>query len=246
MLSYELPLEASHRGAKAILALKTVNHRGVDAGFSNRAAVEIADLPEPPSDLQATLTEHAVELRWNPSAQSAFGGAAPAVDEYEVYRSEAGATGPARLLAATTDPSYDDRTFTFGTRYIYAIRAAARSGSSVARTPESNRVEVAAVDTFPPAAPQSLRVIPVRGAAELAWSPNTEADLGGYNLYRSDGGDFIRLNAELLGVPLYRDASRQPSVEYQYRVTAVDHSGNEGPPSQVVAARDGLDPASGM
>lgn len=235
-LTYEMPLGASQRGTRGRFAVKAVNHREMDGGFSNLASVEIADLPEPPSDLQATLTEPAIQLRWSPSGQSAFGGPAPAIDGYEVYRSETGSSAPAQLLATTPTASFEDNTFTFGARYVYSVRAFARRGESTARTPESNRVEITAVDRFPPAAPQNLRAVAVPAAVELAWSPNGEPDLAGYNVYRSEDSQFTRLNSELLVLPLYRDTTVSAGGEYRYEVKAVDRNGNEGIASARVAA----------
>lgn len=236
VINYDLPLEDFQRGMKAVFAVKAITQRGKDSGFSNLAAVEIADLPEPPADLRVTLSETAVGLAWSPAGRSAFGGPAPAADGYEVYRSDSSTFAPARLLATAETPSYEDKTFQFGVSYVYSVRAFARRGDSTARTPESNRVELAAVDRFAPAAPQNLRAIPVPGAVELAWSPGEESDLDGYNLYRSDGGSFVRANSNLLPLPLYRDATVRAGVEYRYEVKAVDQSGNEGPPSEQASA----------
>ena len=241
-LVYELPLEASHRGARAVFAIKAVNHREMDGGISNVVSLEIAELPEPPAELQATLTEPAIQLRWVSPQRSAFDGAASAPEGYEVYRSEADSAGPAQLLATTVDPSYEDLTFAFGSRYVYTVRAIAVRGDSTARTPESNRAEVAAVDRFPPGAPQNLRAIAVPGAIELAWSPNPEPDLAGYHLYRSEEGAFVRLNADLLDLPLYRDTTIQAGRQYRYQVKAVDRAGNEGPPSQEADVRTESEP----
>ena len=235
-ITYELPLDASERGRKALLAVKAINRRGKDAGFSNIAAVEILDLPDPPGDLSAMLTEQAIQLRWTPAQQSAFGGPAPTPDGYEVYRSEAGSTAPAQLLGTADSPSYDDRAFSFGTRYAYTVRAFARRGDSTARTAESNRVEIAAEDRFPPTAPQNLRAVAGPGAVELAWSPNAEPDLAGYYIYRSEGGSFTRLNREMFFLPLFRDSTVQPGTSYRYVVKAVDRAGNEGAASAEAAA----------
>lgn len=230
-LSYELPLDGSQRGAKAVFGVKAINHREQDAGYSNLAAIEIADLPEPPADLRATLTEPAIELHWRSAERSVFGGPAPTPDGYEVYRSEAGSSAPAEVLVTTVDTFYEDTTFSFGSRYVYTVRAISSRGDSTARTPESSRVEIAAIDRFPPAAPQNLRAIAVPGAVELAWSPNAEPDLAGYNLYRSDGGAFVRVNSELLLLPLYRDSTTRAGGKYRYVVKATDRAGNEGPAS---------------
>ncbi|MBI3934331.1 MAG: hypothetical protein HY316_06535 [Acidobacteria bacterium] len=235
-LSYDLPLEASQRGTKAVFAVKAINHREKDAGFSNLATVEITDLPEAPTRLRAILTEPAIQLSWTPAERSAFGGAAPMPEGYEVYRTDAGSPAPAALLATTPSPFYEDTSFAFGASYTYYVRAFARRGESTARTPESSSVEVAAVDRFPPASPQNLRAVPVPGAVELAWSPNAETDLAGYHLYRSAGSNFVRVNAVLLLLPLYRDTNVQAGNEYRYQVKAVDRNGNEGPPSGEASA----------
>ena len=235
-LSYELPLEGSQRGAKAVFGVKAINHREQDAGYSNLAAIEIADLPEPPADLRGTLSEPAIELHWTPAERSVFGGPAPNPDGYEVYRADSATPALPQLLVATSATSYQDQTFAFGTSYIYTVRAVVHGGDSTARTPESNRVEIAAIDRFPPAAPQNLRAIAVPGAVELAWSPNTEPDLAGYTLYRSDGGAFVRLNSELLLLPLYRDSTTRAGGEYRYVVKATDRAGNEGPASEEAPA----------
>lgn len=235
-LSYALPLEASRRGTMGIFALKAVNQREKNAGFSNIASLEITDLPEPPTNLRASLTEPAIELRWTPATRSAFGGPAPTPEGYEIYRADAGSASAPQLLATSKDPSFDDHTYAFGKRYDYSVRAFVRRGASTARTPDSNRVEIAAVDRFPPAAPQNLRAIAIPGAVELAWSPNGEPDLAGYNVYRTANGEFARLNSGLLSLPLYHDSTVQPGVDYRYTVKAVDRTGNEGPASAPATA----------
>jgi hypothetical protein len=68
------------------------------------------------------------------------------------------------------------------------------------------------------------------GKASLSWTPNSEADLAGYSVYRalSDGGAFTRLNAGLLTAPEYEDATVPSGTEtVWYQVTATDDSGNE-------------------
>jgi len=243
-ITHELPLTASQIGARAFFTVKAINHRGMDAGLSSQIAVDIADLPEAPGELQATLTEEAIRLSWRPAGRSAFGGPAPeqgpesAPDQtgYEVYRAEAGSATPAERIGTAPSPSYEDRSFAFGRRYVYKVRAYRRQGDSTAVTPDSGSVEVDAVDRFPPAAPQNLRAIAVPGSVDLAWSPNSEQDLAGYNVYRGEGASPTRLNQALLVIPLFRDSSVTAGTSYRYQVKAVDREGNEGPASEDAAA----------
>lgn len=69
---------------------------------------------------------------------------------------------------------------------------------------------------------------------ELVWTANTEPDLAGYNVYRSDGQTVERINKELARTPIFRDGGAPPGKTLNYHVTAVDLSGNESKASQTV------------
>lgn len=226
---YDVTLNSGNLRQRAFIALKAFNHKGKDAGFSNIASVEILDLPQAPSELRAILTEKAVELSWKTSSLSAFGGPAP-TGGFRIYRAEA--SGELQEIATADNPFYLDSTFEFGHNYRYSVRAFVEQGNSTAVTPLSPTVEVAAIDTFPPSAPRNLRAIAVPGAVELAWSPNDEADLAGYNIYRKNGELFTRLNTELLRIPTYRDTRVAAGDRIEYVVKAADQSGNESAPSE--------------
>ena len=198
-------------------------------------SVRIANLPEPPVNVQAALTEKAVRLTWKSSPQSAFGGSAPPVDGYQVLRQEAGSSAPATVIGESQSPAYDDAAFEFEHRYIYSVRAFVRQGNALATTPPSVPAEVAAADRFPPAAPENLRVVTSPGAVELAWSPNSEPDLAGYNVYRSEESAFTKINPELLRIPIFRDSTVRPGVRYRYQVRASDAKSNESSPSEEVS-----------
>ena len=68
---------------------------------------------------------------------------------------------------------------------------------------------------------------------DIVWSPDTSADLAGYNVYRhEEGGQPEKLNAEPVKTPAYRDAAVQSGKKYFYSVTAVDVRGNESAQSE--------------
>lgn len=238
-ITHTVELEAPRIGQRVWLGVKAINHRHIDAGFSNLVALEVADLPEAPANLTATLTEQAVLLTWSPSPRSVFGGPAPASEpaqeSYEIFRALLGSELPAQRIGTSSAPSFADRDFVFGQRYRYTLRAIARRGDVLAASVFSPAAEVAATDRFPPAAPRNLRAIAVTGAVELAWSPGAEADLAGYNVYRAqtepDAAARVRLHAAPVDIPLFRDMAVRSSASYFYTVTAVDREGNESAPS---------------
>ncbi len=79
------------------------------------------------------------------------------------------------------------------------------------------------------------------GSAEvgLVWGESTHNELAGYNLYRSaDGGaSFTLLNtAGVISERYLVDSSASNETTYQYKVTVLDHDGNESIASGVVEA----------
>lgn len=84
-------------------------------------------------------------------------------------------------------------------------------------------------DTTPPAAPTGLAATPGDGTVSLAWDPNGEPDLGGYNVFRgtSPGGPYSQLNGALVGTNAFVDGGVTNGTTYYYVVSAVDTSSNE-------------------
>ena len=90
-------------------------------------------------------------------------------------------------------------------------------------------------DVFPPKAPTGLVLIPGGGFGEppsidLSWDANLENDILGYNIYRSTGGEFTKINADPIAVPSFRDLHVEPGQQYTYRVAAIDQRNNESAP----------------
>jgi hypothetical protein len=87
------------------------------------------------------------------------------------------------------------------------------------------------------ASSQSLPRAPARPVAQAAyksivlfWSPNSEADLGGYRVYRSEtsGGPYQLWAAGLTDTTYIDTANIQSGIRYYYVIAAVDTSDNQG------------------
>ena len=95
----------------------------------------------------------------------------------------------------------------------------------------------------PPTAPRTLSASGGSAGVALDWADNTEANLGGYNVYRAAAstGPWARINA---GAPVtaseFTDAFAPTGTSF-YRVTAVDLNGTESAPSAVATATRGSD-----
>jgi hypothetical protein len=89
------------------------------------------------------------------------------------------------------------------------------------------------VSGFELSPPDSVRDLEATGGMDfidLEWTPNSDVDLMGYNVYRSDSldGPFERVTLfPVGGVSYYQDKGLERMTSYFYLVTSVDSSGNE-------------------
>lgn len=72
-----------------------------------------------------------------------------------------------------------------------------------------------------PLAPLNPVVYNSGGANHLTWNANTELDIAGYNIYRSDvsGGPYTKINSTVVAETLYSDASG--TIDHFYCISAV-------------------------
>jgi len=217
------------------------NNRGRAAGPSNPVAVFLAPSVQAPHDVHAEIRPDGVVLTWlsqtTPSSRLNLQFA------QRVYRK--GESGEPVLLATigSSDATYKDTTFTWEKPYTYMIapvtRVLSRDGSKMLDEFEGESSAPLAItphDTFPPAAPQGVQAVYSSGFVDLAWRPNTESDIAGYNVYR--GG--LKLNDKPVEASAFRDDKLQgvaPGTELTYFVTAVDTQGNESERSQPATER---------
>jgi len=83
------------------------------------------------------------------------------------------------------------------------------------------------VDRTPPAAPRGVRTVSLDDAIEIQWLENTEADVEGYNVWRSsryEGPYTLRGSTSDI---TFIDNSANNGVTYYYALSAYDFEGNE-------------------
>jgi len=243
---------ARQAGATMIYMVRTSAARRHASADSNVAEAHVYAVPAAPAALRATVTEHAIQLAWQPAPSGA------AIAGYRVYRGELapdsppGATDPAKMKFASplalagpaSESAFDDPQFEFGRTYVYTVRSVAQYGPDSIESGDSAVAIVTPRDIFPPATPRGLEAIYVPATAttpadiELSWAISPESDLAGYNIYRSEhsGTPGRKLNTDLLPSPAFRDMDVIVNGHFFYSVSAVDRAGNESPLSPAVAA----------
>jgi len=183
-------------------------------GLSSSGA-SIGMAPDPPRDLTAeVLGPDAVKLTWREGKD----GSEP--DFYFVFRD-----GEAVAAVDQDDhPEWTDTGLSAWTEYTYRVVAI---DSRWRASDPSSPVTVRTADGSPPGSPGSLEVtalLPHR--VELAWEPASDPESGvtSYDVLRDGKRNGTTEDTHIV------DETVQPETEYEYKVRAVNGSGDAGEP----------------
>jgi hypothetical protein len=245
------PLQKQDPTGTISYAVSVQNESGRSAGLSNQVQVPSAPTLPPPDHFHSQLKNDGVLLSWDcPPAPAASAGIAY---KLRIYRREQGKQTETRVSDASfvdcsptqpvsALPEFLDQTFEWEKHYDY--RATVMTVVSGPGKPEvevegddTPVAQVFAHDVFPPAVPGGLQAV-FSGVGQtpfvdLVWSPDTEADLAGYNIFRHEaGGEPAKLNSEPVKTPAFRDPNVQSGKKYFYSVSAVDERNNESARSE--------------
>jgi hypothetical protein len=239
--------------------VEVLNEAGRGAGISNQVQVSLVPTTPPLAKFDARVAAQGVVISWRcPTTPQSLDGIQylfriyrrqEAFATQKVEQSKIADVDASKCVAATVgvessneNESFVDQTFDWEQTYFY--RGTVVSVIETAGKPtveiegdDTTEVKVFAHDVFPPAVPLGLQAVfsgPGQVAfIDLIWSPVTDADLAGYNVYRHEsGGNLVKLNTELVKTPAYRDINVVSGRTYIYSVSAVDERGNESGKSQ--------------
>jgi hypothetical protein len=231
------------------------NHAGKSAGPSNPAYSAAGTTPAELTGLAGQMGREGVVLSWKPVADAGRTVAfrierlqltAPAPEE--VRRSPLASSAPPATQTLVVHPRDGDPGHAIDTsvllnqRYRYVMERVVMldlSGKSVeVKGAPSEAIEVSTKDIFAPAVPQGLVAVAdtAAGAIDLSWSPDTDADLAAYHVYRRDlqEGSPAQRIASVNVETSFRDTEVKPEHTYAYSVSAIDQSDNESKPSPEV------------
>jgi hypothetical protein len=212
---------------------------GKSAGDSNLVTVPLVPVPATPQHVKADAAPQGIVLTWDQSWPPQNNTKLSARYAYRIFRREEGSKAAKVVNEAnmsTEAMAFADTTIEWQKHYEYWITPVTfwQDGGSKGEIDgeDSPVVSVFANDVFPPAVPAGLQAVfsgtPQQPFIDLTWTPNTDADLAGYNVYRRVGSEEpVKINAELVKTPAFQDAHVQVGTRYFYSVSAVDLRANE-------------------
>ncbi len=213
------------KGQEVFFRVRLFSHKNRDSGWSGFVSLRVIPPLETPSGLKAEAVASGVHLSWT-------GPSEPSGVNFRIQR-RAGKEAFGEVATARGHEWLDPDT-QYGNAYEYTLQAVVIDGSVHAESAVSPPVQITPVDRFPPSVPKGLTVIGGSASFELAWDPSPEADLQGYDVYRSSGDQPWQRVAELIAAPSYSDRDVKPGVAYRYAVSSVDRSGNESKRSPAI------------
>ena len=160
-----------------------------------------------------------VLLRWDENKDKDLKG-------YNVY-----VNGVKHNKTIITENSYRVMNLENDVLYSFSVTAVDTANNE---SPTFNRVDAKPSDMYdkqPPQPPQNVQAVAGNRTINIAWTPNTESDLNGYNVYLNG----VKYNTELLKMPNVHIEHVENYQEYKITVTAVDTKGNESGPSETIA-----------
>ena len=117
----------------------------------------------------------------------------------------------------------------------YHLRAIATDNGGKT-DPAPSFITVTYTDITAPAAPYNLHALTNGKEVTLTWTANDEADLDGYNIYRTSGTFKTKVNPAVIKDTSYQENNLSDGV-YTYEVTAIDSLSNESEPSNSASAK---------
>ncbi len=231
----------------AIYTVELTDDHGRSAGVSNAASVPLAPVLSP-RGLHFQLDVRGVYLIWENEIEKQ---PASVQFDYRIYRREKGASRRIEIpfLRGVVHMSEGDRWSAVDTNvewektYTYWVtpvtKVYSQEGKPIGEIAgeDSEPLEIALHDVFPPAVPENLLAIvseiPAKKYVDLLWAPNLEKDLAGYNVYRREGGtNLTKLNPSPITMLSFHDENVVTKHKYFYAISAIDKNGNESAKSQ--------------
>jgi hypothetical protein len=231
-------------GDFAVYTVLAQNGSGKSAGPSNQVSVPLVPTPRTPQRVQATAVPLGISISWDQAWPPQNRSNLNAQYAYRIMRRIEGsnaATKVQQVIIGNEAMLFVDNSIDWEKHYEYWITPVTlwQQGDTKKGEVEGDDspvVSVFAHDVFPPAAPVALQAVFSEGEPafiDLTWTPNTEPDLAGYNVYRHVAEEQpVRINSELVKTSAFQDKSVRRGTKYFYSISAVDLRGNESGKSQ--------------
>ncbi len=217
LATYNIPT-ADWTGKTVAIAVRSISAKGKQSDWSNYEIFRVVAPPPAPSQPTVQNTALGEHITWTGPG-----------DQFRVLR-RIGDEKEYTVAATVAGHEWTDTPIEYGKPYTYMVQALVDAGNK--RLAESDLSEPrpdTPEDKFAPAVPSGLRADGTATGVSLVWEPDTDSDLAGYRIYRSEGSGPWQKLADVNAVPSYSDTTAQHGKTYRYAISAFDKT---APPNE--------------
>jgi len=201
-------------GKQVAIGVRSIGANGKKSDWSSFETLPVILAPETPSRPEVTDTAAGEHIAWTGRG-----------DQFRVLR-RVGDEKEYSVAATVTEHEWIDPGIDYSKPYSYLVQALADAGNKKMAESEISgacqQCPFVPVDRFPPAVPSGLRADRTVNSVTLVWESDTEPDLAGYRVYRSEGNGPWQKLADVNAVPSYSDTTVERGKTYRYAVSAFD------------------------
>ncbi|MFC1934359.1 fibronectin type III domain-containing protein [Chloroflexota bacterium] len=209
-------------GGTYYYVVTAIDYGNNESGDSNQAGATATNAPpSAPDSFNATAGDELISLNWNDNDETDL-------DGYNVYRSlTSGGTYNKINGTLLSTSNYTDTPLYGGGTFYYKVTAV----DNVSAESSFSDIVSALANDIAPAAPASVNATGGDELITIEWTPGSEGDLWGYNIYRSDstGEPYDQIDTVTAPTSNYTDTPLYGEVTRYYVVKAVDNGSNESP-----------------
>ncbi len=209
---------ASYRAYRYQLAIHDEN--GKQVSRSNSVVAKMYPGPVAPVSVAATTQPQGVLLNWKPVSKDANGKNLQGELAFRIERMSGGKPWENASPTPISGNTFLDQGVASEQSYSYRIVPVLVVDNGTVLGDPSTVVLGKAPESVAPPPPNSVWIIPGKGALEIRWTESA-GKTGGYHVYRRQGKDIIRLTAKPLQHPPFLDKNVQSKETYSYAVSAV-------------------------
>ena len=190
----------------------------------------IDNAPDAPINFSITQNNSNITLTWNNNTETDLAGYNIYIGykEYSFSTLKYTLLNSSILVTNTYSYTISEDADVYNDTYYYYIKAIDYDEN---QSDVSNTISVVYPIPTPPDSPTGITIGLYYSYIKVTWSPNTESDINGYNIYRSTSanGTYGKINSYLITSSLveYDNAGLIQGTTYYYKLTAVDNAGNE-------------------
>lgn len=196
------------------------NADGGTISVSSSATAKIYPGPAAPQNVTAATQQQGIMIQWKPATKDIEGHDIQGDLAFQVERLIQGKGWQKASPSAVRGNSYLDQAIASEQNYSYRVVPVLLIDNTSIYGELSPVALARAPDTLLPPPPNTIWVVPAKGALEIRWT-ESDGKVGGYHVYRREGKEIIRLTATPIQHPPFLDHGVKRNATYFYAVSAV-------------------------